>query len=122
MGTYEDDAIMTIHKSKQGNVATVTLVGRMDADWSAEFEKACTELATGADGATHLIVDLTGLTYASSMGLRAFLAVAKARQAAGGELILVGLAGFVKQVFDMTRITALFRTAESVPGALEALA
>jgi len=113
---------MTIHKSKQGNVATVTLVGRMDADWSTEFEKACTELATGADGATHLIVDLTGLTYASSMGLRAFLAVAKARQAAGGELILVGLAGFVKQVFDMTRITALFRTAESVPGALEALA
>ena len=109
---------MTINKTTQDNLGIVTISGRMDADWAAEFEKHCTELAGGAK---HLIVDLSGLTYASSMGLRAFLAVAKARQQAGGELVLVGLAGFVKQVFDLTRITALFRTAESVEAAVDAL-
>jgi anti-anti-sigma factor len=110
---------MTIYKTTQGNTGVVTLAGRMDADWSAEFEKACAELTSG--GASHLVVDLTGLTYASSMGLRAFLAVAKAQQQAGGELLLVGLGGFVKQVFDLTRITSLFRTAESVDAALAVL-
>lgn len=113
---------MTIYKTTQGDAGIVTLSGRMDADWSAEFEKACIELTTGDRGVRHLIVDLTGLTYASSMGLRAFLAVAKARQEAGGELILVGLAGFVKQVFDLTRITSLFRTASSLDAARDALA
>jgi anti-anti-sigma factor len=110
---------MTIYKATQGKTGVVTLSGRMDADWSAEFEKACTELTTG--GANHLVVDLTGLTYASSMGLRAFLAIAKAQQQAGGELVLVGLGGFVKQVFDLTRITPLFRLADSVDAALVTL-
>ncbi len=112
---------MIINCMTQGKAGIVRLSGRMDADRSAEFEKACTELTAGNGGPMHLIADLTLLSYASSMGLRAFLAVAKARQEAGGELVLVGLAGFVKQVFDVTRITALFRTCDSVDAALEAL-
>jgi anti-anti-sigma factor len=112
---------MTIYKTTEGNTGIVTVSGRMDADWAAEFEKACVELTTGEWGTPNVIVELSGLTYASSMGLRAFLAVAKARQEAGGELVLVGLGGFVKQVFDLTRITSLFRTAASLDAAREAL-
>lgn len=110
---------MTIDKATRGNAGIVTVDGRMDADASTDFEAACTQLT--ARGAKHVVADLTALTYISSMGLRAFLAVAKARQEAGGELVLVGLAGFVKQVFDLTRVTSLFRLCDSVEAALEAL-
>lgn len=110
---------MTIDKTTRGNAGIVTVGGRMDADASTAFEAACTEVTAG--GTKHVVADLTALTYMSSMGLRAFLAVAKARREAGGELVLVGLAGFVKQVFDLTRVTALFRLCDSVEAALEAL-
>ena len=94
--------------------------GLVETDFPADFAAACTQVAAG--GTKYVVADLTALTYMSSMGLRAFLAVAKARQEAGGELVLVGLAGFVKQVFDLTRVTALFRLCDSVEAALEALA
>ncbi len=112
---------MTIEKITRGNAGVVTLAGRMDADSSEAFESACTELTAGQGGAKHVVADLTALTYASSMGIPAFIAVAKARQQAGGELVLVGLAWFVRQVFDLTRITALFRTFDSVEAAVAAL-
>ena len=102
---------------KPAEVAVVVLTGRMDADHAARFEQAC----VGLVDARHIVADLTALTYVSSMGLRSFLAIAQARKASGGEFVLVGLGGFVKQVFDLTRITALMRTAASVEGALAEL-
>ena len=108
---------MNIETSVQGHTAIVVLTGRMDADHAATFEQAC----AGLVGTRHIVADLNALTYVSSMGLRSFLAIAQSRKAAGGEFVLVGLGGFVKQVFDLTRITALMRTAASVEGALEEL-
>jgi anti-anti-sigma factor len=55
------------------------------------------------------------------MGLRSFLRVAKARQAQNSSLALVNLSGFVKQVFDVTQLTALFQVYETVDQALQAM-
>lgn len=107
---------MTIDTSIRGTAGIVAVGGRMDADQAEAFENACEKLAK--DGARHIVADLTELKYVSSMGLRAFLVIGENRQKAGGALVLVGMAGFVKQVFDMTRITPLMRTAETVETAL----
>jgi anti-anti-sigma factor len=74
-----------------------------------------------AQGTLHIIVDLARLKYVSSMGLRSFLHVAKARQAAEGGLAIVNFGGFVKQVFDVTRLTPLFRIYETVDQALQSM-
>ncbi len=108
---------MNIETSVQGHTAIVVLTGRMDAGHADEFVRTC----AGLVDARHIVADLTALTYVSSMGLRSFLAIAQARKTAGGEFVLVGLGGFVKQVFDLTRIRALMRTAVTVEGALEEL-
>jgi anti-sigma B factor antagonist len=110
---------MNIDTSIQGAAGIVTLSGRMDADRAAEFERVCAGLATPP--VKHIVADLTALAYVSSMGIRSFLVIAQARKAAGGEFVLVGLGGFVKQVFDLTRITPLMRTAATVDEALAAL-
>lgn len=114
MGTGED--IVTIETSVQDSTGIVVLVGRMDADQATAFESACNALAV-----RHIVADITGLTYVSSMGLRSFLVLTQKRNATGGEFVLVGLGGFVKQVFDLTRISALMRTSPSVAEALTAL-
>ena len=42
------------------------------------------------------------------MGLRSFLIIAKKLQSGGGKMVLCGLNGMVKEVFDMTHLTPLF--------------
>lgn len=84
-----------------------------------EFEQACQDSLEG--GRQQLLVDLAELQYVSSMGLRSFLRVAKAVQKKDGVLLLCGMKGLVKEVFDMTHITSLFRTFDSVSNALASL-
>jgi anti-anti-sigma factor len=57
----------------------------------------------------------------SSMGLRSFLTVAKTLQSKGGTLMLCGMTGMVKEVFDMTHLTPLFPLFESPEAALRTL-
>jgi anti-sigma B factor antagonist len=110
---------VTIQTTVQGKAAVIALDGRMDADQAGLFEAECDRVV--AQGCTHIIVDLAKLQYVSSMGLRSFLHVAKARQAANGGLALANFRGFVKQVFDVTRLTPLFRIYDTVDQALESM-
>jgi len=88
----------------------------MDAENSPQFQQACE--AWLAQGATNLVVDLAELAYVSSMGLGCFLAVAKAVRAKAGAMVLVGLHGLPKQVFELTRLIALFPVFASTEKAL----
>ena len=103
----------------QDKVAVVQISGRMDAASSPEFEAACEQALAG--GATHLVVDLTDLQYVSSMGLRSFLMVAKQSKAKGGSVLLCGMKGFVKEVFDMTHVTSIFQLFDTTADALRSL-
>jgi anti-sigma B factor antagonist len=79
-------------------------VGRIDSNTSSELEKSL--VARG--GEKHLVVDLSGVEYVSSAGLRVFLMLARKVKASGGKLALCGLPPSVKQVFDLAGFTALF--------------
>jgi anti-anti-sigma factor len=110
---------MTIESSRQGKVAVVTLGGRMDAESAPLFETACEEFLK--DGVTHLVVGMAGLQYVSSMGLRSFLIYAKQTKAKGGAVILCGMKGFVKEVFDMTHVTQLFPLFDTTEAAVQSI-
>ncbi len=88
----------------------------MDAENAPQFEQQCR--ACIAEGLTGLVVDLGGLTYISSMGLRSFVSVGKALQDKGAALRLCGLNGLVKQVFEITGLLGSFPVYESVEAAL----
>ena len=110
---------MNIETTLHGKTAVIALDGRMDADQAGLFETECERVV--AQGAAHIIVDLARLTYVSSMGLRSFLHVAKTRQAAKGGMAIANFGGFVKQVFDVTRLTPLFQIYETVDQALQSM-
>jgi anti-sigma B factor antagonist len=95
------------------------VTGRMDAENAHEFEEACERWI--AEGAKHLIADVDGLQYVSSMGLRSFLSVAQKLQSASGSLILCGLHGLPRQVFEMTRLIGVFPVFETTQQALATL-
>jgi anti-sigma B factor antagonist len=110
---------MNIESTALEKAVVIKVTGRMDAENSHEFEQACDVWI--AQGTKHLIADLQDLQYVSSMGLRCFLAVAQKLQSSSGSLILCGLHGLPRQVFEMTRLIGLFPVFETTQEALASL-
>lgn len=88
----------------------------MNAENAHEFEDACK--AWTSQGVNSLIIDLSELTYVSSMGLRSFIEVGKLLQNQGGAMKLCSLTGLVKQVFEITRLNSIFPVHDSVDAAI----
>jgi anti-anti-sigma factor len=110
---------MNIEPTELEKAVLLKITGRMDAENAHEFEEVCNRWIT--KGAKHLIADLDGLQYVSSMGLRGFLAVAQKLQSTSGSLILCGLHGLPRQVFEMTRLIGLFPVFETTQQAIATL-
>ena len=81
----------------------VALAGRLDMISAGPLEQELEGLI-GA-GATRLAIDMGGLDYLSSAGLRALLVAARRLQEAQGTLVLVGLRGTVKEVLEIAGLT-----------------
>lgn len=107
---------MTIERKEVGDQAVLVVAGRMDAESAPQFQHECD--AWIADGVTNLVVDLSQLTYISSMGLRCFVALAKTLQEKGGVLRICRLQGLVNQVFEITGFKRTFLIYESLDSAL----
>lgn len=94
---------MTIERRQVSDQVVFLVSGRMDAENAPQFEEQCR--ACIAEGLTVVVVDLGGLAYVSSMGLRSFVSLAKTLQDKGGALRICRLHGLVKQVFEITGLS-----------------
>ena len=92
------------------------VAGRMDAESTPAFEAECESCI--AEGYSSLILDLSELTYVSSMGLGAIVRVAKQLRDGGGEVRICCLTGLVRQLFEITRLNHVFPAHDSVESAL----
>jgi len=110
---------MEIEPTQLEKAVLLKVTGRMDAESAPQFEHACERWIS--QGEKHLIVELDGLEYVSSMGLRSFLSVAQRLKSKSGSLILCGLHGLPRQVFEMTKLIAVFEVYESAQQAIAKL-
>ncbi|MDR2175074.1 MAG: STAS domain-containing protein [Synergistaceae bacterium] len=86
----------------------VELCGRLDADGAPLLQKAFDEMGEGLYGAD-AAVDFSAVDYISSSGLRVLLVLQKKVHAARGSLNVRNLNGAVREVFDMTGFSAIFK-------------
>ena len=110
---------MQITVTRQDNVLIAVLTGRMDAMTTVEFDRWFAEQLT--IGETRFVLDMQGLEYISSAGLRSLLAAAKQIKAKNGSLQLCQLGGTVEEVFRISGFLAIFKTFGSVDEALKSL-
>lgn len=97
---------MEMKEESQGKVKIVSLRGRLDASVSPAVEK---QLQALMDRGEHrLVLDLSDLTYISSLGLRVFIAVAKGVQKVNGKLALSGLNDHIYEIFKIAHFTSIF--------------
>jgi anti-anti-sigma factor len=108
---------MEIETRQENEAMVVTVTGRVDAVTSPELENSLSELVES--DAKIIIVGLDALEYISSAGLRVILATAKKLKAKEGDVLLAGLHGDVKNVFDISGFTSIFRIFDTVEDALK---
>jgi anti-sigma B factor antagonist len=108
---------MEINQSQQEDVTVVSLGGRFDAQSAGAADESLGSLL--ADGCPKLLVDLSGVEYISSAGLRVLLSTAKKQNAAGGKLVLCGLKPYVQEVFEVAGFTTIFQIMPDSAAALQ---
>ena len=107
---------MNIERTQVGDKLVLRVAGRMDAENAAAFETQCESYI--AEGFSTVLMDLSQLTYVSSMGLGAIVKIAKRMRDQGGEVRICCLTGLVRQLFEITRLNHVFPPYDSVESAL----
>lgn len=97
---------MQITEHTRDGVVVVALAGRFDSSSSPAVDAHLQALVAGAN--PRVVVDLSGVEYISSAGLRVMLSLAKRTKEARGRLVLAGLGDAVRQVFELAGFLPLF--------------
>ncbi|MES2311850.1 MAG: STAS domain-containing protein [Pseudomonadota bacterium] len=77
--------------------------GRLDAMTFGELDEAALALLRRLDDGSTVVIDLTGLEYVSSAGLRSFAKIRKSMRARGGHTLLLNPQPQVRKVFDIVK-------------------
>jgi anti-sigma B factor antagonist len=92
---------MEISINKEGKKLTLAAVGRIDTSTAPDFEKSITENVQGAE---ELVLDMQGVEYISSAGLRVILKAQKL-MLSQGKMKVINISESVMEVFEITGFT-----------------
>ena len=109
---------MEISEKQEGKFSIMMPVGRLDNETSPEFQARL--LSAVASGGA-VVVDLSGVEYISSAGLRALMMASKKSKATNGRLAVASLTPMVKEIFDISRFSLVVQVFDSVKAATSAL-
>lgn len=97
---------MQLDVSRRGQILLIGINGRLDTLTAPDLDQYThTELSQEKG---EVVLDLQGLTYISSAGLRALLGLAKQVEGNGGKVAICGLGGEVQKVFELSGFTRIF--------------
>jgi anti-anti-sigma factor len=91
---------MDMTRQDRGSVAVLALTGRLDTVTAPDFDRQWEENVGAED--LKVVLDMAGLEYVSSAGLRSLLMAGKKMKRAGGKLAVAGLKGMVAEVFTIS--------------------
>jgi anti-anti-sigma factor len=97
-------------------------MGRIDHATADGFKAALVPyLARCAAGGDRVVLDLSGVEYISSVGLRVLMLASKQVKAQGGSLAVCGLGPVVREIFEISRFTLVLDVFSALREALARL-
>ena len=110
---------LEVNESSDGAVTIVAVKGRLDSVTAPTLG----ERLSGALAAPsrRLLIELSQLEYISSAGFRVLLLAAKRAAETDGQIVLAGVSGKVRQLFDLGGFLDLFRICGSRDEGIAAL-
>ena len=113
---------MKLDSRTYADVIVVAPQGRLDHDNCEAFRAGLQpELDRAGAAGQRIVLDLSGLEYVSSAGLRCFMLAAKQARDQGGKIVLAALRPVVAEIFQISRFDMVFELYPSVQAALAAL-
>ncbi len=104
---------------RYADVLVLNPSGRLDQDTSQIFQKQLLLLITQESlDRPRVILEMSGVDYVSSVGLRALMIVAKQCRAGNGQLALTNLSPVVSEIFEISRFNLIIDVFEDVRQAI----
>lgn len=108
---------MGIPKDIVDGIAVLAPQGQVDGNSAPALESALL-----AGGEARVVLDLAGVEYMSSAGLRLVVLVSKRLKQRGGSLVLCGLQPLVREVFEVSGLAPMLAIGSDRAAALARLA
>ena len=110
---------MEIRVMEAGNIKILDFAGKLDTGTSPEAETAISKVLES--GCNKLIINLKGIEYVSSSGLRVFLITVKKLAALNGQLKICQPSEVVSEILDISGFSTILDVRDSEEEALSAM-
>jgi len=112
---------MTVSPRRYANAVVLSVAGRLDQDTCDEFRGELMKHVeqTARDGGA-IILDLDGLEYVSSAGLRCFMLASRQAKTQHGRIVVAALQPMVMEIFEISHFNLVFQGFPTVRDALGA--
>ncbi len=97
---------MDIQKRFEGDVAILSLVGRLDLTNASTLKETSKDVL--ANEAKKMILNMGEVDFINSSGLGALVSILKEVRSSRGSMKLTNLAPYVKEIFDITQLSNIF--------------
>ena len=113
---------MNVTSRRFANAAVLRVEGRLDQDTCVGFtsDLMATVNATAGDGGA-VVLDLSGLEYVSSAGLRCFMLASRQAKANQSRIAVAALQPMVAEIFEISHFNLVFQVFPTVREALGAV-
>ena len=110
---------MNVVARRYANAVVLRVDGRLDQDTCEAFRgELVPHVDTAARDNAALILDLSGVEYVSSAGLRCFVIASRRMKAAKGRILVADLQPMVAEIFEISHFDALMDVHPTVRDAL----
>lgn len=103
---------LALSTSQVGDLAVVTVGGEVDLDTASQLGDHALDAVR--DVSPHVLLDLTGVTFMDSTGLKVLLAVQRRAELAGGSFGVAGPSRSVRKILALTGLDQTFAIYETV--------
>lgn len=110
---------MDISTTQNNGFTVISITGSMDATTTPDFDAECKKQIDS--GATGIIVDMSGIQYISSAGLRGILMLAKLAKPKNIKLGFCGMQQMVSDMFKLSGFLNILKVFADVDTAVSSL-
>ena len=113
---------MKVSSRRYANAVVLRVEGRLDQDTCAAFTTdIMVHVKNDAHSGGAVVLDLSGLEYISSAGLRCFMLASRQAKAQSGRILVAELQPMVKEIFEISHFNLVFSVFPTVREALAAV-
>jgi anti-sigma B factor antagonist len=102
---------MNVSITEKGEVQVVEIEGSIDSKTAADLQQSVMDVVSKA---SHVILDLSKVSFVSSAGLRVLLMVYRQLKTKDGKVLLVGVSEEIKEIMFMTGFNNFFEIYQTV--------